>query len=111
VTIDPRVILLKQFSAVFASTQEDLFATRVNLRILCNIIDPTLIDGPTVLLLVVLSDLFSRVDVLIWILDLGWHPKRRHQELPLRLPILHRYFHPLNLVVDTFLDLASVFMF
>ena len=46
--IDPRMVLGKQFGAVLARAQEDLFASGVDLSVLCHVIDTSFMHSPAV---------------------------------------------------------------
>ena len=67
-TVHPWVVLLKEFVAVFSFAEEDLSGARVNLRVLSDVVDPPLINGPAIVLFVVLLDFFCSVEYVIWVL-------------------------------------------
>ena len=61
------MVLLEQFCAVLAFAKEYFAATRVHLRVLCNVIDFTLVDGPAVVLRPMLCNLLGCVEYLVGI--------------------------------------------
>ena len=69
VAVDPGVVLLEELRAILALPEEDLAATRVHLRVFSNVIDFALVDGPAVVLRLVLLDIVSRIIYSICILD------------------------------------------
>ena len=75
VAVHPRVVLIVQLSAVFALAKEYLSASWVHLSILGHIVDLALVDGPAVVIFVVLLHFFCSVVDRVRVLYHLAHPR------------------------------------
>ena len=55
--IDPRMVLHEEFGTIFTLAEEDFLAARVDLSVLSDIVDATLVNRPAVILFIVLLNL------------------------------------------------------
>ena len=63
------MVLHEQLGAVFALAKEDFAATWVHFSVLCHVVNASLVNCPTIVLLIVLLNFLERVLYRVRVLD------------------------------------------